>query len=98
MGKIKNMLIGMQETPIMDPCSKCDGLGQVFYEVVRPQGFGRDVGYLDEVQEPCIECSGDGEVPRLCDCGEEVTKARLDGNVHYIINGRDFDKCEECAR
>jgi len=45
MGKIKNLLIEAMETPIMDACSECDGLGQVFYEVVRPQGFGRDVGY-----------------------------------------------------
>ena len=87
MGKIKNLLIEAMETPIMDACSKCDGLGQVFYEVVRPQGFGRDVGYLDEVQEPCIECSGDGEVSRLCDCGEDVT----------LGMGHDAYICEECA-
>ena len=40
MGKIKNKLIEAMETPIMDVCSECDGLGQVFYEVARPQGFG----------------------------------------------------------
>ena len=62
MHKIKNMLIEMQETPIMDPCSNCDGLGQVFYEVVRPQGFGRDVGYLDTVMDECENCYGHGEL------------------------------------
>jgi DnaJ-class molecular chaperone len=87
MGKIKNLLIEAMETPIMNACSKCDGLGQVFFEVVRPQGFGRDVGYLDEVQEPCSDCSGDGEVSRLCDCGEEVT----------LGMGHDAYICEECA-
>jgi hypothetical protein len=87
MGKIKNLLIEAMETPIMDACSECDGLGQVFYEVARPQGFGRDVGYLDEVQEPCNECSGDGEVSRLCDCGEVVT----------LGMGHDAYICEECA-
>ena len=87
MGRKKNLVMGRMETQIMDACSKCDGLGQVFYEVVGPQGFGRDVGYLDEVQEPCIECSGDGEVSRLCDCGEVVT----------LGMGHDAYICEECA-
>jgi RecJ-like exonuclease len=94
---MKDMLIEMQETPIMDPCSECRGTGTVEYEVARPQSFSRDIGEIDVEEKTCEACAGGGEVPRLCDCGEEVTKARLDGNVHYIINGRDFDKCEECA-
>ena len=65
MGKIKNMLIEAMETPIMDACSECQGSGLIEVDVVRPQGFGRDVGVIDGVLEVCETCSGDGEVARL---------------------------------
>ncbi len=87
MGKIKNKLIEAMETPIMDVCSECDGLGQVFYEVARPQGFGRDVGVIDGVLEDCSACGGLGEVERLCACGEWVTSVRGDAAL----------VCEECV-
>ncbi len=87
MGKIKNMLIEAMETPIMDACPDCLGEGDIIYEVPRPQGFGRDIGVIDVEMEVCETCSGDGEVSRLCDCGEEVT----------LGMGHDAYICEECA-
>ncbi len=54
----------------MDACSECRGSGMVEVDVVRPQGFGRDVGVIDVGMEVCETCSGDGEVERLV-CGED---------------------------
>ena len=86
MGKIKNLLIEEMETPIFDKCSECGGVGRVYYEVARPQSFSRDIGYLDEVEEVCPTCDGDGQSERLCECGEVVTMGM--GHDAYI--------CEEC--
>ena len=49
----------------MDACSECRGSGMVGVDLVRPQGFGRDVGVIDVGMEVCETCSGDGEVERL---------------------------------
>ena len=87
MGKIKNMLIEAMETPIMDACPDCLGEGDIIYEVPRPQGFGRDIGVIDVEMEVCETCSGDGEVPRVCACGEWVTSVRGDAAL----------VCEECV-
>ncbi len=87
MGKIKNLLIEAMETPIMDACPDCLGEGDIIYEVPRPQGFGRDIGVIDVEMEVCETCSGDGEVPRLCACGEWVTSIRGDAAL----------VCEECV-
>ena len=66
MGKIKNLLIEAMETPIMDACVECQGSGMVEVDVVRPHGFGRDVGVIDGVLEDCSAC------------GEWVTSVRGD--------------------
>jgi hypothetical protein len=87
MGKMKDLLIKLQETPIMVPCPDCFGEGTIEVEFARPQDFNRDVGYLDTRTEVCETCSGDGEIERLCDCGEPVTK----------IMGQDAEVCMECA-
>ena len=87
MGRMSDKLIEDMETPIMDKCPECDGEGSIYYEVARPQSFTRDIGYLDEVVEVCENCSGDGKMPRLCDCGEIVT----------LGMGHDARECEECA-
>jgi hypothetical protein len=87
MGKIKNLLIEAMETPIMDACAECQGSGMVEVDVVRPQGFGRDVGVIDGVLEDCSACGGVGEVERLCACGEWVTSVRGDAAL----------VCEECV-
>jgi len=87
MGRMSDQAIQDMETPIMSPCPDCWGEGYVKFDVPRPHNPNRDVGYLDEVREVCESCSGDGEMPRLCDCGEVVT----------VGMGQDAEKCEECA-
>jgi DnaJ-class molecular chaperone len=87
MGRMSDMVIDDTETPIMVVCPECDGEGYIEYEVPRPQGFGRDVGYIDTETEVCETCDGDGEIERLCECGEPVTR----------IMGDDATECEECA-
>jgi len=46
----------------MIPCPDCDGEGRVEYDLPRPHGFGRDVGYIDTVMDDCETCSGHGEL------------------------------------
>lgn len=43
-------------------CPYCDGDGQVEYEVPRPQGFTRDIGYIDTEWDDCLYCEGSGEL------------------------------------
>ena len=43
-------------------CPDCDGDGEVEIEVLRPQNFDRDVGYIDHKKVECDECSGTGLV------------------------------------
>ena len=87
MGKMKDLLIELQETPLMVRCEDCDGEGYSYFEIIRPQSFTRDIGYVEEVREVCETCSGDGKMERLCDCGMPVTK----------IMGQDAEVCMECA-
>jgi hypothetical protein len=53
MGKMKDLLMELQETPIMTPCPDCLGTGDIEVEFARPQDFNRDVGYLDTRTEVC---------------------------------------------
>jgi DnaJ-class molecular chaperone len=87
MGRMSDMAIEAMETPIMAPCPDCHGDGYIVFNVPKRQDFNRDVGYLEQVREVCESCSGDGEMERLCDCGEVVT----------VGMGEDAEKCEECA-
>ena len=41
------------------PCQEC-GDGYIEYDVPKPQGFDRDVGYIDSATEVCPECQGLG--------------------------------------
>jgi len=86
-GKMKEEFMRLQETPVMEACSECQGAGTVEVEVARPQSFSRDVGEIDIEEETCETCAGGGEMERLCDCGEWVT----------LIMGEDATVCEECA-
>ena len=87
MGRMSDQAIEAMETPIMSPCPDCHGDGYIVYDVPKRQDFNRDVGYLEQVREVCESCLGDGEMERLCDCGEVVT----------VGMGYDAEKCEECA-
>ena len=71
----------------MIPCPDCFGDGTIEVEYARYRGPSRDVGVIDVETETCETCSGDGELPRLCDCGEVVT----------LGMGHDAEQCEECA-
>ena len=62
MGKMKEEFMRLQETPIMDPCSECQGAGTVEVEVAMPHNAGRDVGELYCELETCDACGGGGEV------------------------------------
>jgi len=87
MGRMSDYQIDQMETPIMDKCPECDGEGSVYYEVARPQSFTRDIGYLEEVVQVCENCSGDGQVVRICEgCPMPVT----------LGMGHDAEYCEEC--
>lgn len=86
MGCMIDKAIEAMETPIMIPCPDCFGDGYVKFDVPRPHNPNLDVGYLEEVSEVCESCSGDGEMPRLCDCGEVITE--------YM--GKDAEFCMEC--
>ena len=87
MGRMKDHLIELQETPIMSPCPDCIGIGTIELDVYRPHGPNRDVGYIDTRTVVCETCGGDGEMERLCDCGMPVTR----------VMGEDAEKCMECA-
>ena len=87
MGKMKEEFMRLQETPIMDACSECQGAGTVEVEVPRPQSFSRDIGEIDIEEETCETCAGSGEMERLCKCGEWVT----------LIRGDDATVCEGCV-
>jgi len=87
MGRMRDSAIQAMETPIMSPCPDCCGIGRIELDVYRPHNFNRDVGYIDTRTVVCETCSGDGEMERLCDCGEPVT----------VGMGYDAEQCEECA-
>ena len=96
MGKMKDMLLEMQESPLMDLCVECCGDGVLEVDVPRPHGFGRDVGYLDSETVECENCEGEGRVPRMCECGFEITKAYVDGDGSVVLNPSTQTLCEEC--
>ena len=87
MGAMKNLQMYLEETSIMIPCPDCWGDGTIEVEYPRYRGPSRDVGVIDVETEVCETCCGDGEIERLCDCGEPVT----------MIMGQDAEVCQECA-
>ena len=97
MGKMKDLLLEMCETPMRDVCPECDGKGEVEVEIARPQGFNRDIGYLDTAWETCEDCHGDGVVDRTCvECGYVIYKAHHDHNNVLVVAAHDATLCEEC--
>ena len=90
MGKVKDIVTAMMETPVMAECPECGGAGEYEVDVPMPHNAGRDVGYLDSRWETCEECGGEGEVEKTCsDCGEVMSA--------WDINGNDSETvCFEC--
>lgn len=96
MGKMKDMVLEMCEQPLTDLCAECHGDGVLEVDVPRPQGFGRDVGYLDSETVECENCEGEGRVTRMCECGSEITKAYIDNDDSAVINYPNQIYCGEC--
>lgn len=102
MGKMKQMMIEMCEEPMMDTCVECLGDGVVEMDVPRPQGFSRDVGFLDSEVVECENCEGSGKVARLCvECESEIGKAyvnrtHIGGEDRIVLNPATQTLCEEC--
>jgi len=92
MSKMGDHVIKLQETPAMMECGVCGGSGEYEVDVPRPQGFGRDVGYLDSEVVRCEECSGDGEVVRPCiGCGEAMSRwDEMQGSVCEDCRNEDY--------
>ena len=89
MGRVNDLIIERSETVIIDPCSECEGEGVITYEIIRPQGFTRDIGYIDTDEEECTHCAGLGKIDRLCiHCNEPIT---------FGSKGRNSFVCEECS-
>ena len=44
------------------PCPECEGRGTVTYERVYTHNYGRDVGFIEEYEDDCSNCGGDGQV------------------------------------
>ena len=88
MGRVKEALMRLQETPYMDECPECHGDGTVVRCLPRPQNFNRDIGFIDTETVLCPTCEGAEEVERLCtECEGWVT----------LIVGEDATLCEECS-
>ena len=88
MSKIGNhIVVSLQDIPVYMDCPQCGGMGEYEADVPRPQGFGRDVGYIDSEWVICEECLGNGEVYKPCSgCGETLTFA----------DGKGVLVCREC--
>jgi RecJ-like exonuclease len=41
-------------------CPACDGDGFYYVDDPKPQGYNRDVGYLEEKKQTCDICKGTG--------------------------------------
>jgi len=49
-------------TTKMKPCPECDGTGRMIYERAYQHSASRDVGEIEEYEEDCENCCGDGEI------------------------------------
>lgn len=49
-------------TKHIKPCPECRGSGIVAYERAVPHSPSRDIGYIEEYDGPCENCSGTGEI------------------------------------
>lgn len=49
-------------TKIHKKCPECGGRGTVTYERAYSRSVGRDVGFIEEYEDVCENCSGDGVI------------------------------------
>lgn len=96
MGKMKDQLMELCETPVRDVCSACDGRGEIEVDVPRPHAGGFNEGYIDTAWETCEDCNGDGVVDATCEeCGNVIYRAYIIED-RFVVNNPDVRVCEEC--
>ena len=43
-------------------CPECEGRGTMTFERVHSHNVGRDVGFIEEYEDTCENCGGDGQI------------------------------------
>ena len=90
MGKTKQQIIELMETPVYTDCPDCGGDGRYEADVPMPHNAGRDVGYIDSEWVTCETCEGSGEVEKTCsECDEPMSEWDINFNDDETV-------CEEC--
>ena len=69
-------------TTKMKPCPECDGTGRTIYERAYQHSASRDVGEIEEYEEDCENCCGDGEIEDEEDEYEDDEDERGDWLYH----------------
>ena len=69
-------------TTKMKPCPECDGTGRMIYERAYQHSASRDVGEIEEYEEDCENCCGDGEIEDEEDEYEDDEDERGDWLYH----------------
>ena len=67
-------------------CKECGGDGYIEYDVPKPHGFDRDVGYIDSATEVCPECQGLGIAYEEEDISFQLPNTRLSHNYNAMID------------
>ena len=62
MGKVKGLMMELQELKMTVTCPVCEGEGLESVEVFKSQSFSRDVGEPYEEMRHCEACDGSGEI------------------------------------
>ena len=62
MGKVKGLMMELQELKMTVTCPVCEGEGLEAVEVFKSQSFSRDVGEPYEEMRHCEACDGSGEI------------------------------------
>ena len=62
MGKVKGIMMELQELKMTVTCPVCEGEGLESVEVFKPQSSSRDIGEPYEELWHCETCDGSGEI------------------------------------
>lgn len=46
----------------MKSCPECGGSGTLLFEKIHRQSPSRDIGFIEEYEEPCDNCGGEGKI------------------------------------